>query len=61
MISNLDSTMGELIGKISEPTVTAAGNVAKRIPSVFVSTIVMIVAAYFFIAQRDEVISWLKK
>lgn len=61
MISNLDSTMGEMIGKISEPTVTAAGNIAKRIPSIFVSTIVMIVSAYFFIAQRDEVIMWSKK
>lgn len=61
MIANLDSTMGELIGKISEPTVTAAGNFAKAIPSVLVSVIVMIVSAYFFVAQRDEVISWSKK
>lgn len=61
VLSNLNSRVGELIGKISEPTVTAAGNIAKRIPSILVSTIVMIVSAYFFIAQRDEVISWSKK
>lgn len=61
MISNLDSTMGELIGRVSEPTVEAAGNLAKRIPSILVSTIVMIVSAYFFVAQRDEVIFWAKK
>lgn len=61
MIFNLDSTMGELIGRISEPTVEAAGNVAKSIPSALVSTIVMIVSAYFFVAQRDEVIIWSKK
>lgn len=61
MIANLDSTMGKIIGSISEPTVEAAGNVAKSIPSILVSTIVTIIAAYFFIAERDEVIAWFKK
>ena len=61
MVANLDNTMGNLIGKISEPTVEAAGNLAKSIPSILVSTIVTIVAAYFFIAERDEVIVWFKK
>ena len=61
MVANLDSTMGKLIGNISEPTVEAAGNLAKSIPSILVSTIVTIVAAYFFIAERDEVIVWFKK
>ena len=36
MISNLDQTMGNLIGRISEPTMAAAGNFAKRIPSIFI-------------------------
>lgn len=54
VVANLDSTMGKLIGNISEPTVEAAGNLAKSIPSILVSTIVTIVAAYFFIAERDE-------
>ena len=48
VVANLDNTMGNLIGKISEPTVEAAGNLAKSIPSILVSTIVTIVAAYFF-------------
>ena len=49
MVANLDNTMGNLIGKISEPTVEAAGNLAKSIPSILVSTIVTIVAAYFLL------------
>lgn len=61
IIVNLDSAMGKIISEISEPTVAAAGNLAKRIPSVLVSTIVTIVAAYFFIAERDEVILWFKR
>ena len=61
MTSNLDKTMGDLMGRISEPTVAAAGNVAKRIPSVLIATIVTFISAYFFIAERDEVIEWAKK
>lgn len=37
MVSNLDSTMGDLIGRFSEPTVAAAGNFAKKIPSVLIA------------------------
>lgn len=61
MISNLDQTVGDLMGKVSEPTVTAAGNFAKRIPSILVGIIVTIIAAYFFIADRQSVIEWSKK
>ena len=61
MAANMDETAGELIGKISEPTVEAAGNLAKRIPSLLISTIVTIISAYFFIADRDSVLVWAKK
>lgn len=61
MVSNLDSTMGDLIGRFSEPTVAAAGNFAKKIPSVLIATIVTVISAYFFIADRDAVIAWSKK
>ena len=37
------------------------GNVVKRIPSALVSVIVALVSAYFFTAQREEVIQWSKK
>jgi len=61
LVSNLGAAAGEWIGKFSEPTVEAAGNVAKSIPSVFIGMIVMIISAYFFVAERDEVIAWVKK
>ena len=61
MMQNLDQTMGKLIGEMSEPTMEVAGSVAKRIPSIFVATIVTFVSAYFFIAQREEIIIWAKK
>ncbi len=60
-VNNFDKTMGDLMGRISEPTVTAAGNFAKRIPSVLVATIVTFISAYFFIAEREEVIEWFRR
>lgn len=61
MMTNLDETIGDIIGRFSEPTVEAAGNIAKRIPSIFVSTVVTIISAYFFIADRETVLVWAKK
>lgn len=61
VVLNLDEYMGNLVSKISQPTVTAAGNFAKSLPSWLISFIVAIMSAYFFTVQREEVISWLKK
>lgn len=61
IVDHLEQTAGNIIGKISEPTVTAAGNFAMRIPSVLIATIVTFISAYFFIAEREEVIAWSKK
>lgn len=61
IMSNLGTAAGEWIGTLSEPTVEVAGNVAKSIPSVFIGMIVMIISAYFFVAEREEVIAWVKK
>ncbi len=59
--ANLDETMSDIISTVSEPTVEAAGNFAKRIPSILISFIVTIISAYFFIADRENIILWAKK
>ncbi len=61
MVANFDEMMGELMSRISEPTVSAAGRFAKSIPSVLIATIVTFISAYFFIAEREDVIRWSKK
>ena len=61
VVENLDQYMGNLVSGISEPTVQAAGNIAKRVPSYLISFIVSVMSAYFFIVQREEIIQWLKK
>lgn len=61
IVNNFDTAMGELMNKISKPTVTAAGNFAKKIPSIFVAIIVAILSAYFFVAERENLIVMMKK
>ena len=61
MISDMDESIGKIVASLSTPTVSAAGRLAKRIPSIFVATIVTFIAAYFFITDRDEVLRWAKK
>ncbi len=61
IVKNLDQYMGELVSTISQPTVTAAGNFAKRVPSYLISFIVALLSAYFFTVEREEVIAWFKK
>lgn len=61
MMSNLNEYIGKLISKMGEPTVTAAGNLAMRLPFFLVSVLVSVISAYFFTVERDEVLSWAKK
>ena len=61
MMSNLNEYMGDLISKIGEPTVTAAGNLAMCLPFFLVSVLVSVISAYFFTVERDEVLNWAKK
>ena len=61
ILLNMDQKVGTFITKISEPTVEAAGNFAKRVPSYLISTIVAIMSAYLFTVEHEEVLVWAKK
>lgn len=61
IVSNLGTIVEGWLAKIGEPTVEAAGNVAKSIPAIFMGMIMMILSAYLFVAEREEVIVWVKK
>lgn len=58
---NLDQMMGELVKRASEPTMEAAGNFAKKLPSYVIYLIMALMSAYFFTVQREEVINWVRK
>lgn len=58
---NLDSYAGDLIANLSEPTVSAAGHIAKSLPSYLIGFIVSMMSAYFFTIDRDAVLIWAKQ
>lgn len=61
LLENLDSYLGDIISNIGEPTVAAAGNIAKSLPSYLIALVVGLMSSYFFTVQREEVIEWAKK
>ena len=61
VVENLDQYMGNLVSNMSEPTVMAAGNIAKSVPYYLISFIVAVLSAYFFIVEREEVLAWMKR
>ena len=58
--NNLGELVGKLAGSIAPPTVEAAGAVAKMIPSLMVYSVVTILSAYFFIADRDRILAFVR-
>lgn len=61
LVDNLGNVLGSLATNLSEPTVSFAGDVAKQIPSVVIGTFMVILSAYFFVADRESVLVWVKK
>lgn len=60
-VDNLGNALGGLAANLSEPTVSFAGVVAKQIPAVVIGAFMVILSAYFFVADREAVLSWVKK
>lgn len=66
---NLGKNISSLVQNMASPTVAVAGNVARRIPGAFVSTIITLLSAYFFIVDQDKFIvigkqympAWMKR
>lgn len=57
----LDSYLGEVFERFGSPTIEAAGNLAKQLPSVFIATIMALLSSYFFVAERQQVSDWFRR
>lgn len=57
--NNFTTYMGNVVGVVGAPTVEAAGNFAKKIPSRLISIIITILSSYFFIADRDKILEFI--
>lgn len=61
MGTDLGKTIGALVEKAASPTMEAAGTVARGIPAMLVYSVVTILSAYFFIAERDRILSFVRE
>ena len=59
--TQFDSYMGASVEEIGRPTVTAAGNFAKNLPSYLLGVVFVILSAYFFIADRERIMKFFRE
>lgn len=57
----LSGYIGGAVQAIGEPTFEAAGNFAKNVPGTLIGIIMCIISAYFFTADRDNIIEIMRK
>lgn len=53
--TDVTETLTGLVANLGMPTVTAAGNIAKSLPDIFVKVFITILSAYFFLAEKEQV------
>lgn len=61
LASQIGSSVGEFVGKLGTPTIAAAGNFAKQLPSVFIGLIMALLSSYFFVAERGQINEWFRQ
>lgn len=53
--------VGGFISTISTPTLAAVGNFAMQLPTVLIGMIMCLLASYFFVAEREQLVESVKK
>lgn len=57
----LGGYVGDFVGRLSTPTIEAAGSFAKFLPGFFIGLIMALLSAYFFVAERMQINEWFRK
>ncbi len=60
-VNTIGSYVGDLLGRISTPTIAAAGNLAKQLPAIFIGLIMALLSSYFFVAERAQINEWCRR
>ena len=61
LMDSMTGFLSSIANELGTPTVSAVGNFARNIPSIFISVIMCLLSSYFFVAEREEVIHTLQK
>ena len=59
-VMEIGTYLGDFFGRIGTPTIAAAGNLAKQLPSLFIGVIMALLSAYFFVAERAQINEWFR-
>lgn len=57
----IEGYIGDFLGEMGSPTIAAAGNLAKSLPSIFIGVIMALLSSYFFVAERHQINDWFRK
>ena len=60
-VNDVNQTFGQIVDRISEPTVDVAEKLIRKIPALLIGTIVCVLSAYFIVADRDRLIETSKR
>ena len=55
IISNSGDYVAEFVSGLSAPTISAVGNIAKRVPDMIIFSIMCLLATYFFTVEREAI------
>jgi sporulation integral membrane protein YtvI len=61
MQANMGSFNSDMVSAISAPTFEAIGRFAGNLPLIVVNVVMCLLSSYFFIAERDYIIGFMKK
>jgi len=61
LFMNVESYLGDLVGKVGSPALGVVGDIAKNIPNLLVMIIFMFLSAYFFIADKEIISDGFRK
>ncbi len=57
----IEGYIGDFLGEMGSPTIAAAGNLAKSLPSIFIGVIMALLSSYFFVAERHQINDWFRE
>jgi len=61
VMDQIGTVLGDFFGSLGTPTIAAAGNFAKQLPSIFIGVIMALLSSYFFVAEREQINEWCRK
>ncbi len=60
LLEQIGAVVGDFIGKLGTPTIAAAGNFAKWLPTFFIGMIMALLSSYFFVAENEQINEWFR-